>query len=144
VIRHAAAGAAAGATREILAAARRIDQEFLARLGGPVARIEIPYHRIEPLREQRIRLGLETASRMLRAWRARHRARDAFAPGELERMVGEMLRLYAEETRALSGGVRLPGVLASLRERIAGRLHQAMLRAAASLVRGVPAATQKG
>jgi hypothetical protein len=144
VIRHAAAGAAAGATREILAAARRIDQEFLARLGGPLARIEIPYHRIEPLREQRIRLGLETASRILRAWRARHRARDAFAPGELERRVGEMLRLYAEETRALSGGVRLPGVLATLRERIAGRLHQAMLRAAASLVRGVPAATQKG
>ncbi|HJS38295.1 MAG TPA: hypothetical protein VJ789_09225 [Burkholderiales bacterium] len=144
VIRRAASGPAPGAAREVLDAAREIDREFLERIGGLPLRIRIPYDRIEPLRLRRIELGLDTAGRILDAWRQRRRLRQAFAPGELEQRVHEMLRLYAEETLALSDAVSLPGILVPLRRRLAERLRDAMREAASSLLRGAPAAEQKG
>jgi len=144
VIRRAGEAPAPGTAREILAAARAIDREFLERIGAFPVRIEIPYERIEPLRLRRIELGLDTARRILDAWRQGRRLRAAFAHGELERRLFEMLRLYAEETRVLSRSVRLPPILERLRERVAERVHDAMLGAARSLVRGAHAAGQKG
>lgn len=144
VIRRAAEPQAAGDAREILAAAREIDQQFLARLRGLPVRIEIPYERIEPLRLRRIELGLEAARRILQAWRQGRRMRASFAAGELERMVFEMLCLYAEETQALSHSVRLPVLLEPLRERLAHRLHEAMSNAARALSRIAHAAGQNG
>jgi len=144
VIRRAGKPQGPGAAREILAAAREIDQQFLARIGGMPVRIEIPYERIEPLRLRRIELGLETARRILEAWRQGRRARASFAAGELERMVLEMLRLYAEETQALSHSVRLPALLEPLRERLAQRLREAMSNAARALTRTAHAAGQNG
>jgi hypothetical protein len=130
--------------REILASAREIDQQFLARIGGLPVRIEIPYERIEPLRLRRIELGLETARRILEAWRQGRRVRASFSAGELERRVFEMLRLYAEETQALSHSVRLPALLEPLRERLVQRLHEAMSNAARALTRTAHAAGQNG
>lgn len=144
VIRRAGQGPAPGAAREILAAAREIDREFLERIGSLPVRIEIPYARIEPVRLRRIELGLDTAHRILQAWRGHRRVRDAFASGELEERLLKMLLLYAEETRALSRSVRLPLILEPARERIAQRLADAMARAARSLVRAEHAAGQKG
>jgi hypothetical protein len=144
VIRRAGEALAPGAAREILAAAREIDREFLARLGGFPVRIEIPYDRIEPLRLRRIELGLDTAYRILDAWRRGGRLRDAFVPSELEHRMFEMLQLYAEETQALSHSVRLPGVLEPLRERVGRRLRDAMTRAARTLARDAAAAAQNG
>lgn len=144
VIRRAATAPSPGAAREMLDAAREIDREFLERIGGLPLRIRIPYDRIEPLRLRRIELGLDTAGRILDAWRQRHRLRQAFAPGELEQRLHEMLRLYAEETLALSDAVSLPGILVPLRRRLAERLRDAMREAASSLLRGAPAAEQKG
>jgi len=142
VIRRAGAGRVPGDAREILAAARAIDREFLARVGDLPVRIEIPYGRIEPLRLRRIELGLDTAHRVLDAWQRRRRAREAFAPGELERRVFELLRIYAEETEALSHAVRLPGLLAPLRARVARHLREAMTEAARTLARTPHAAGQ--
>lgn len=133
-----------GAARQLLAAAREIDREFLARLGGFPVRIEIRYDAIEPLRLRRFELGLDTAYRILDAWRRGGRLRDAFVPGELERRLFEMLQLYAEETQALSHSVRLPGILAPVRERVAQRLREAMTHAARTLARAAPAAGQNG
>jgi len=144
VIQRAAGGPGPGAAEEILAAARRIDREFLARIGDLPVRIDIPYARIEPLRLRRIELGLAAAGRIPEAWRRGSRLRAAFEPGELEGLLHETLRLYAEETQELSHSVQLSGVLARLRQRVALRVRDAMLRAASSLVRGAPAATQKG
>lgn len=143
VIRRAAKPQGPGAAREILAAAREIDRQFLARIGGSV-RIEIPYERIEPLRLRRIELGLETARRILEGWRQGRRVRASFAAGELERMVFDMLRLYAEETQALSHSVRLPALLEPLRERLAQRLREAMSNAARALTRTAHVAGQNG
>jgi hypothetical protein len=144
VIRRAGAGRTRGDAREILAAAREIDRAFLARIGDAPVRIEIPYDRIEPLRLRRIELGLDTAHRILEGWRHGRRVRDAFAPGELERRVFEMLQMYAEETQALSHAVRLPGLLAPLRERVAQRLREAMIDAARTLTQAPHAAGQNG
>jgi hypothetical protein len=137
VIRRAGETPALGAAREILAAAREIDREFLARIRGFPVRIEIPYDRIEPLRLRRIELGLDTARRILAGWRQGRRFREAFAPGELERRLFEMLQLYAEETQALSHSVRLPRLLEPVRERVAKRLREAMTSAARTLAREV-------
>jgi hypothetical protein len=142
LIRRAGAGRAPGDAREILAAAREIDRAFLARIGDAPVRIEIPYDRIEPLRLRRIELGLDTAQRILDAWRQGRRVRDTFAPGELERRLFEMLRMYAEETQALSHAVRLPGLLAPLRERVAQHVRDAMIDAARTLAQVPHAAGQ--
>lgn len=150
VIRRAAEALAAGAppgpsaARELLGAARDIDREFLTRIGAFAARIEIRYEGIEPLRLQRMALGLDTAYRILEAWRLRRRLRDAFAQEEMARRLYELLRLYAEETQALSHGVQLPRILAPVRERIEQRLQEAMLQAAKSLARAAAVAVQKG
>ena len=144
VIRRASEATGSGVAREILAAAREIDREFLSRVGGFPVRIEIPYERIEPLRLRRIELGLDTARRILGAWRHGRRLREAFAQGELERRLFEMLQLYAEETHALSHAVRLPRILAPLRERVAQQLREAMTQAARTLVQTAHAAGQNG
>ena len=142
VIRRAAEAPAPGTVREILDAARAIDRDFLVRIGGFRVRIEIPYDRIEPLRLRRIDLGLDTAHRILEAWRQGRRLRASFAAGEFEQRLFEMLQLYAEETHALSYAVRLPGLLAPLRERLAQHLREAMTEAARSLARVPHAAEQ--
>jgi hypothetical protein len=145
VIQQAATALAAGerpgpgAARQLLGAARELDREFLARVGAfPLLRIRIRYEAIEPLRLQRIELGLETAYRILEAWQAGRRLQQAFAPGEMQRRVFDLLRLYARETLALSDSVQLPGILAPLRGRIAQRLEQAMMHAARTLTAAAP------
>ena len=133
------AGAPPGpeAARQLLSAARAVDREFLARVGAFPVRIDIRYERIEPLRLRRIELGLDTAYRILDAWRQGRRLRDALSADDVERRVFAILRLYAEEAHALSYSVRLPGLLAPVRERIAVRLLEVMTGTARGLARDV-------
>ena len=141
VIRCAAAALAAGAppapeaARELLPAARDIDREFLGRVSAFPVRIQIRYERIEPLRLKRMELGLDTAYRILDAWQHGRRVRQAFVPDELEHLVFEMLRLYAEETEAHSDSVRLPIILALVRKAVTQALREAMMHAARTLAR---------
>jgi hypothetical protein len=150
VIVRAAEALAAGAppgpdvARSLLADARAVDRAFLAGLGDFPARIEIAYPRIEPVRLKRMELGLATAYRALGAWRSHRRLRDEFRPGEYRDILRALLRLYTEETLALSESVRLPALLQPIRRRLADRVAKAMLDAAASLAREAPAAEQKG
>jgi len=138
-----AAGAPPGpaAVRQILAAARGIDREFLAHAGRLPVRIEIPYDRIEPLRQRRIELGLELAHDILDGWRQGKKLRRMMPREKLEHGLLSLLQLYADETRALSQAVQLPGFLAALRERTAARLHQVLSSVARSLSRDVARAT---
>lgn len=133
------AGAVPGADaiRQLLDSARRIDREFIARLGRTPLRLEIPNARIEPLRRRRIGHGLALAYRMLEAWRRRRRLRDAFAPAELESRLLEILTLYCEETVALGDAARLPGPLAPLGERLASRLLGVMAAVSRDLARDI-------
>lgn len=125
------------AARELLAQAREVDREFLRRIAGFPVRIEIRYEAIEPPRLRRIELGLDTSWRILDAWRRGVRLRAAFAAPELERRLSQMLQLYAEETQALSHSVRLPVLLAPVRERLAQHLREEMTRVARILARNV-------
>ncbi len=139
VIRRAAASLehgtppSADVARQILGETRAVDREFLGDVARFPVRIEIPYARIEPLRLQRIERGLDLAYRILEGWRSGRKLREALAREELERRLRELLRLYAEETQALSHSVRLPGILAALRERLARGLLRVMNAAAAQL-----------
>jgi hypothetical protein len=116
--------------QRLLEATMRVDQAFLNRLGGFPVRIDIRYEEIAPLRAQRMECLLEAAYRTLSAWRAEGGLRLAlqsiYPRQELERIVRELLRLYALETRVLSGSVRLPALLMLVGERAAQHLFGVM------------------
>jgi hypothetical protein len=125
------------ALRELLQAARKIDGEFLAGLGGAPIRIVVPYDEITPLRARRIEQLLDATRRILHSWEAKRRLRAAlqacFTRAEFERLIYDDLHLYAQETLALSRAVHLPAILRPARESIAERLYEIMRRAAAGL-----------
>lgn len=136
VIRRAAATLAAGrppdreALRGLLEATQDIDRMFLAQAGALPVRIVVPYHEVAPIRMRRIDRLFAAAYRILDAWRMarglRAAVQESFPRAELERLLGELLLLYAAETRVLSRSVELPTLLVPLRERIAQSLFETM------------------
>jgi hypothetical protein len=144
-IRRAGEALAAGsppgadAVEALLAQGRDIDREFLARVGKFPIGIVLRYDEILPLRRQRITGLLEATYRILEAWRAGQRLRDAlracFAREEFESRLAGMLRLYAMETRALARAVRLPALLRPAQDSIGDRLYGIMDAQAAKLAR---------
>ena len=139
VIRCAAVAVAAGApppreaVRQLLAAARETDRDFLARVSRFPVRIDIPYGELEPLRVRRIELALDLAYCLLHAWNRGEKSRSALPRSDLARRIRELLELYALEVLALSRSVGLPGPLAMLRERIAQRLRGEMAEVARAM-----------
>ncbi len=132
VIQAVASGQVSGEEllRQLLAAHRQIDRSFLARVGDFPVGIVIRYEEIEPVRRRRIALLVATAERVLGEWRVARRARlalrNAYPRDELERLVHELMRLYALETQLLSRSLRLPGLLVPLREKLAQSLYSVM------------------
>jgi hypothetical protein len=128
-----AAGAQPGAdeVRALLAAARAIDREFLGSVASFPVRLTLPYARIEPVRQRRIERGLALAARILDAWGRRRRVGEVMTRAELAREMDAILRLYCEEAAALADGVRLPPLVAPLRDRLAATLLRLMQAAAA-------------
>jgi hypothetical protein len=123
------------ALHRLLDATKEIDQAFLLR-------IVIPYEEIVPVRLERIERLSGAAYRVLGAWQGESGVRAAMQASyprvELERLLLDLLQLYALETRILSRSVRLPALLAPLRERIAqslqGIMNDMAKRLAAELV----------
>ncbi|TRZ69820.1 MAG: hypothetical protein D4S02_01490, partial [Rhodocyclaceae bacterium] len=113
---------------QLFAATKQIDREFLARAGAFPVGIVIRYEEITPLRTRRIDKLLTAAYRILDAGRMarglRCAIRRVYSPVEFERLLQDLLRLYALETRALSRSLRLPTMLVPLRERLAGSLYE--------------------
>ncbi len=136
VIRRAAATLAAGrqpdrdALSGLLEATQDIDRAFLAQVGMLPIRIVVPYHEVAPIRMQRIERLFAAACRILGAWRMerglRAAVQESYPRAELERLLWDLLRLYALETRVLSRSVQLPALLVPLRERIAQSLYETM------------------
>jgi hypothetical protein len=69
--------------------------------------------------------------------------RAAYPRADLEHLLHELLRLYAQETQALSRSLRLPALLVPLREGIARNLYQIMNAAAIRLARDVTATVHR-
>ena len=125
------------AVQRLLEAGRTIDREFLDRVGGFPVRIVVRYEDIAPLRARRVERLLDAAYRILIAWRTEGRLRRAlhaaFPRPDLERLLGDLLRLYALETRALGRSVRLPRLLVPVGERAAEHLFSVMNEVGARL-----------
>jgi len=134
-----AAGAPPGREelQRLLEEARKIDQAFLDSMSGFPLRIVIRYDEIAPTRAQRMERLLDAAYRILSAWHAGGRLRPAlraaFPRPDLERLLREMLRLYALETRALGRSVQLPALLVPVGDRAVEHLFSAMNEAGARL-----------
>lgn len=136
VIRRAGEALATGlppngeALRRLLEATKEIDRAFLTQVGSLPLRIVIPYEEIMPIRMARIERLSGAAYRVLDAWQLQSGVRAAMQAAyprvELERLLLDLLQLYALETRILSRSVRLPMLLAPVRERIAQSLQGIM------------------
>jgi hypothetical protein len=126
-------------SRQLLQATREIDQAFLARVRGLPVGIVIRYDVIEPIRLRRIERLLRAAYLILASWQQGKNGRKAllacFSRMELQQLLHDMLRLYALETQALSGSLRLPTLLVPMREAIAGSLYRIMNDIAGRLAR---------
>lgn len=126
-------------------ATKEIDREFLSRAGSFPVGIVIRYDEIAPLRTQRIDKLLTAAYRILDAGRgvtgvrggrgSRSAIRSVYSRPEFERLLQDLLRLYALETQALSRSLRLPALLVPLRERLAKSLYEIMTDTAQRLAR---------
>lgn len=133
--------------QQLFHATQEIDRAFLARVSGLPVGIVIRYEEIEPIRKRRIELLLGAACVILahwprqRGWRAA--LRTAYPRAELEQRLHELLRLYAQETQALSRSLRLPALLVPLREGIARNLYQIMNAAALRLARELTATVHR-
>lgn len=136
VIRRAGEALATGvppngeALRRLLEATKEIDRAFLTQVGSLPLRIVIPYEEIMPIRMERIERLSGAAYRVFDAWQRQSGVRAAmqasYPRAELERLLLDLLQLYALETRILSRSVRLPMLLAPVRERIAQSLQGIM------------------
>jgi len=132
---------------ELLQSAREIDRQFLARVVRFPIGIDIPYGEIDPVRLRRMERLFAAAQSVLAAWPQgegpRQALRAAFAREELERLLADILGLYAQETLALSRGVRLPALLRPVRElamrRLVGVMDSIARRLAAEAARTVHA-----
>lgn len=125
------------AVDELLNATKEIDRKFLAHAAGFPIGIEIRYDEIAPLRSQRIDKLLTAVYRILDAGRlvtgSRSAIRLAYSRIEFERLLQDLMRLYALETRALSRSLRLPALLTPIRERLAKSLYEVMNETAVRL-----------
>lgn len=119
-------------------ASKHIDREFLVHSKAFPVGIVVRYDEIAPVRLERIELLLGTACRILEASRrepgVQAALRGSFAgAAQLENLLRELMRLYAEETRLLSHAVELPKLLVPAREKIAHRLLHIMSEVGARL-----------
>ena len=139
VIARAAQPAPLDGLSALLARAREIDREFLARLGRFPVHLEIRYEDVEPIRRRRMERLLDAAARLLGApWRGlRPAVRACYDERGFAVALAEHLRLYALEVHALNRSVRVPALLALARGPIADRLRAIMEVQSKALAREV-------
>ncbi len=123
----------------MLHAAREIDRDFLASASRSPLEIPIRYEAVNPVRIQRIRRLLAASWQLCDVWGPRRKLRaalnDVFPDAELERLIFELLVLYARETQVLGESVRMPALLSPLRRRVLAGLFETMEKTASALAR---------
>jgi hypothetical protein len=112
----------------LLAQAREIDREFLARLGRSPLRLEIRYDEVEPIRRRRMERLLDAAARLLALpWRGlRPAVRACYDERDFAAVLVEHLRLYTLEVHALNRSLRVPALISLARRVVADRLRAIM------------------
>lgn len=123
----------------MLHAAQEIDRDFLAGAARTPLEIPIRYEAVNPVRIKRIRRLLDASWRLCDIWGPRRKLRtalaEAFPAAELERLICELLVLYARETQVLGESVRMPALLSPLRRRVLAGLFETMEKTAQALSR---------
>lgn len=152
VIRHAVQGANAGQAHDdalvarLLQTARDIDRDFLAQARSPLD-IPIRYEVVNPVRTQRIRRQLAAIDALCAVWSPRRKLRgalaEAFPNGEFERLLYDLMVLYARETQVLGESVRMPVLLSPLRRRVLAGLYDTMAGTAQTLAREAASRLQR-
>jgi hypothetical protein len=122
---------------QLLRDARVIDQAFLRQAAPFPLAIDIRYPDIEPTRRQRIERLLAMSYRLLAHWQSTPRFRQAVAQaytrGQFQTALGEILHLYALETKSLNRSVRLPTFASLARDKLADTIHSEMETVAGQL-----------
>lgn len=123
----------------MLHAAQEDDRGFLASASRSPLEIPIHYEVVNPVRIKRIRRLLEACWHLCDVWGPQRKLRtalaDVFPEAELERLIFELLVLYARETQVLGESVRMPALLSPLRRRVLAGLYETMEKTAAALSR---------
>jgi len=117
-------------TQHLLDMARDIDRAFLQQLGILPAELNIDYHEIEPIRQQRIQCLLNESHQLFRQWQSMTCLRNALAmlydAPQFAKLLFDILHLYSLETQLLSHAVRLPGLIALARESVSQTVYVVM------------------
>jgi hypothetical protein len=92
---------------------RDVDRTFIQKLSGLPVSLELEYDRIGPVRVRRIEHLLDFVFAICRGWQPgggmAPAVQSSFDPQELQRVLAELLHLYAQETRFVCDGARLRG-----------------------------------
>jgi len=122
---------------QLLHEARAIDQAFLQQVAPFPLAIDIRYPDIEPTRRQRIERLLAMGHRLLVHWHStphfRHAVAQAYSREQFCVALGEILHLYAQETKLLSRSVRLPALIGLARDRLTDTIFTEMEAVAGQL-----------
>lgn len=115
---------------QLLHEARLIDQAFLQQTAPFPLAIDIRYPDIEPTRRQRIERLLAMSHRLLAHWQStphfRHAVAQAYPREQFRVALGEILHLYAQETKLLSRSVHLPALIGLARDRLTDAIFTEM------------------
>jgi hypothetical protein len=125
----------------LLKEARKIDQTFLRKATVFPIDIQIQYQDIEPYRQQRIELLLQTSYRIFKRWQDVDSFRKAiyglYNEKQFQELLHNLLGLYARETRMLSRSVHLPSLLSLARDRVTQTISDVMQQTAEVLARSL-------
>ena len=123
----------------LLKDARTIDQDFLRKAAVFPVDIQIQYQDIERYRQQRIELLLQTSFRILSQWHGMRNFRvtvnDLYSEVQFRKLLHDILRLYAMETRMLSRSVRIPSLLSLAKDKVTQTITNIMEQEAAVMAR---------
>jgi hypothetical protein len=142
ILRAAAAWRAGGApgpadVDALLQQAREVDQRFLREAAVFPVNIRIEYRELEPFRRRRVEMLLAAAHGLFTRWETVPRFRAAVAAqytrAEFEKLLHEIMRLYAAETRALSRSVNIPSLFNTARDSVSDTVYSVMTGVAGEL-----------
>lgn len=125
----------------LLREARQIDQGFVRQAAMFPIDIQIQYQDIEPYRQQRIELLLQTSYQILSQWQDMHSFRVAvnklYTEAQFRNLIHDILRLYAMETQMLSHSVRIPHLLSLARGKVTQTITDTMQQEAGILAKSL-------
>jgi len=122
------------AVTQLLDKARVIDQKFVQRTSiFPIA-INIRYHDIERIRQQRIELQICEVCKLFNHWQhplgLRAVITNLYTQQQFRELLKEVLHLYSMETRMLSNSIEIPRILNMARDSLGQKLFNSMERSA--------------